>query len=73
MIKLNIRTSESDLTLDMIDFAKECYGSFVGSIEKNEYGVGWSQCIYSNMNFEALAVLNKSGSVSVCVNRVNKK
>tara|TARA_R110000823_G_scaffold216337_1_gene345926 strand:- start:1754 stop:1981 length:228 start_codon:yes stop_codon:yes gene_type:complete len=69
MNKVIIRTREDELTTRMFKFGNDCALQFINSVEREQYGPDWSDCMYTNAvsPLKCWVTLSKSGTVSACV------
>ena len=69
MKKIIIRTREYELTRAMHRFGNQCVMQFLDSVEANEYGNDWCDCMYGSGDgkLSCWVKLSKSGTVSACV------
>lgn len=61
--------SRGDMCASMYQFGFKAFEQFKQSIDSDEYGPNWKDCVYSNKHFYAWARLTKSGQASVMVYR----
>ena len=69
MKKVIIRTREDELTRAMHRFGNQCSMQFLDSVESEEYGKDWCDCMYTSVcgKYSCWITLSKSGTVSACV------
>lgn len=69
MKKVIVRTREDELTSRMYRFGHDCALQFINSVEREQYGKDWCDCIYTNSAtaLKCWVTLSKSGTVSACV------
>ena len=67
MNKVIIKARKGELTKELFKFGCDALDWFKSDLDSEKYGKDWNSCAYGYREFNGVAQLNKSGSITITV------